>query len=88
MVEVDCEHCHKLFEVADSLVGGLTNCPGCGKVTPVAGLRDPWFRLSVAGMAVAWAVLTAIGWTAGGWVGVLLLGGGSALVFGMIYAAM
>ena len=88
MIEVDCEHCHKLFEVADSLAGGITNCPGCGKATPVAGLRDPWYRLTVAGMAVAWAVLTAVGWASGGWLGALILGGGCALLFLLLHIAL
>ena len=88
MIAVVCDHCGKSFEVADSLVGGLANCPACGKATPVEGLRDPWFRLIQVGTAVGWALLTAIGWSAGGWLGAAIVGGGSALVIALIFANM
>ena len=84
MMHVDCEHCGQPFECADTLAGGLTNCPLCGKATPVPGLRDPYFRLIQIGMAIGWALLTTVGWFAGGWIGALALGTLSALVIGLI----
>jgi len=88
MIEVECGRCGRFFEAADSLAGGLTNCPACGKATGVPGLRDTFFRVVQVGMAVAWALLTAIGWSAGGWVGALVVGAGAALVFGLVYVAL
>jgi len=88
MIEVECERCGRFFEAADSLAGGLTNCPACGKATAVPGLRDSLFRVAQVGMAVAWALLTAIGWSVGGWVGALAFGVGAALVIGLLYVSM
>ena len=88
MIEVECERCGKFFEAADSLAGGLTNCPACGRATEVPGLRDNFFRAIQVGMAVAWAILTAIGWTAGGWAGALGVGAGAALVIALLYVAL
>lgn len=88
MIPVDCEHCFHAFEVADSLAGGLVNCPRCAKATAVPGLRDAWFRLVQAGMVVGWAVVTALGWTAGGLIGALIAGAAAALVLGLVYVSM
>jgi len=88
MIEVECERCGGFFEAADSLAGGLTNCPACGKATEVPGLRDKFFRVIQVGMAVVWALLTAIGWSAGGWAGALGVGFGVALLIGLIFVAM
>ena len=88
MVAVECERCGKFFEAADSLAGGLTNCPACGKATGVPGLRDGFFRVIQLGMAVAWVLLTAIGWSAGGWAGALGAGAGAALVIGLVYVSL
>ena len=88
MTHVDCEHCGQPFECADTLAGGLTNCPSCGKATPVTGLRDPYFRLLQVVIATGWALLITIGWFAGGWMGALALGTLSALVIGLIYLAL
>ena len=52
------------------------------------GLRDKFFRVIQVGMAVAWALLTAIGWSTGGWVGALAFGAGAALVIALVYAAL
>ena len=71
MIDVDCAHCGRFFEAADSMAGGLTNCPACGKATEVPGLRDQYFRAMQVGTAVVWALVTAIAWFAGGWVGAL-----------------
>jgi hypothetical protein len=88
MIEVECQRCGRFFEAADSLAGGLTNCPACGKATAVPGLRDTYFRVIQVGMAVAWAFLTAIGWSTGGWVGALAFGVGAALVMALLYVAL
>ena len=37
-VRVDCP-CSHVFEADDSLSGGVTNCPRCGRATDVPGLR-------------------------------------------------
>lgn len=84
MLHVDCEQCGRQFEVADTLAGGLTNCPDCGKATPVLGLRDPYYRLIQIGMAVGWALLIVFGWLGGGWLGAIVVGAGTALVLGLI----
>jgi hypothetical protein len=88
MVEVRCVHCGSFFEAADSLAGGLTNCPACGRATDVPGLRDRFFRAIQIGMAAAWALLTAIGWSAGGWAGAIGVGVGAALVIVLLYIAL
>ena len=88
MIEVECERCGRFFEAADALAGGLTNCPACGKATGVPGLRDRYFRAVQVGMAVGWALLTAIGWSVGGWVGALAFGAGAALVIGLLCVAL
>ena len=88
MIHVDCEHCGKPFEVPGTLAGGLTNCPACEKATPVPGLRDPYFRLIQIGMAIGSALLIACGWFAGGWLGAVLVGIVSALVWGLVYISM
>lgn len=88
MIHVDCQQCGKPFEVADTLAGGLTNCPDCGKATPVPGLHDPFYRLIQIAVAIAWALLIACGWIAGGWSGALLLGIGSAVVIGIVYLSL
>ena len=88
MIHVECEHCANVFDVGETLAGGIANCPRCEKATPVEGLRDPWFRLVQVLCAVGWAILTAVGWSSAGWVGALILGGGSLLVIALIYSAM
>ena len=50
---VSCEHCSHLFEADEKFVGGYTNCPQCGKATPVEGLRDPLWRMWQVGVVVA-----------------------------------
>ncbi|MEN8151592.1 MAG: hypothetical protein ABFS86_17385 [Planctomycetota bacterium] len=57
---VTCEHCGHMFEADAKLAGGYTNCPGCGKATPVEGLRDPLWRLFQVGAAVGVVIATAI----------------------------
>ena len=74
---VNCEHCGHVFEADSKLVGGYTNCPGCGKATPVEGLRDPLWWLFQVGAGVAVVIAAAIaGMTFGplALVGVLVAG--------------
>lgn len=35
--------CGRVFEAPDSMVGGLANCPACGRAASVPGLRDPFW---------------------------------------------
>jgi len=61
--------CGNEFEVADDLLGGITNCPRCGKAVEVEGLRDPAWRLLQVAAAAGWASATAaayFSWGAGG----------------------
>jgi len=88
MIHVDCDQCGMPSEVPDTLAGGLANCPHCGKVTPVRGLRDPYYRLLQLGMAIGWVLLAVSGWITGGWLGVMLVGGGAALVLGLLYLSL
>ena len=88
MIQVDCEHCFKPFEVADSLAGGLATCSDCGKATPVPGLRDGWFRLTQIAMVVGWALVTAFAFNGGGLTAALLVGGATAAVFVIVYISM
>lgn len=63
------------------MVGGLANCPACGKAAAVEGLRDPLWRIwKTATFVAAIAVAYATSQTAGtGW-------GLAALVVGMLLA--
>ena len=38
LIRVDCEHCGEVFQAADTMAGGMTNCPRCNKATTVSGL--------------------------------------------------
>jgi len=38
-----------MIQVTRAQVGGIVNCPGCGKAVQVEGLRDPLWRLLQAG---------------------------------------
>lgn len=58
MIEVHC-HCGHFFSAPDSLAGGIANCPSCGKAVEVSGLRDPFWRVLVAGAVVLWVGVTA-----------------------------
>ncbi len=62
MIHVDCQHCGNQFDVADTLAGGLTNCPACGKATSVAGLHDPYYRLLQVALTLVGLLLVALGW--------------------------
>ena len=77
-VDVQCLGCGQTFTVPDSMVGGLANCPGCGKVTPVRGLRDPLWRL----WQVVWLLVV---------LGSAIIGfqfGGAAVAVGVILAGL
>jgi hypothetical protein len=88
MVPVHCENCSNFFEVEDSLVGGLANCPACGKATTVPGLNDPWFRMAQVVMAVVWALVTAWAFTLGGMGPALIVGAVAALIIVVLHWAM
>jgi uncharacterized paraquat-inducible protein A len=88
MIHVDCEHCGRSFDVADTLAGGLSNCPSCGKATSVPGLHDPYYRLFQIAVAMLWMLLTALGWSVGGWLGAIAVGTATALVIGIIYLSL
>jgi len=88
MTDVDCELCGERFEIADTLAGGLTNCPRCGKATRAPGLRDPMFRLVQIGLVTGWALMTAWGWSSGGLLGALIMGIGTALMLGLLYTTL
>ncbi|MEE8106230.1 MAG: hypothetical protein V3T86_11910 [Planctomycetota bacterium] len=88
VIRVDCEHCGEVFQAAESMAGGMTNCPRCKKAATVPGLRDRWFRFVQAGMLVAVVALTLAGWHNGGLAGALALGSLGALVCGVMYVAM
>ncbi|MEO0478549.1 MAG: hypothetical protein AAF196_03625 [Planctomycetota bacterium] len=62
MIEVHCEHCGRRFEAPKQLAGGITNCPHCGRATPVEGLRDPFWRLLQAAVLAGAAILGVILW--------------------------
>ncbi len=58
----NCPHCGDSFEPRKNQVGGLVNCPRCGRVVQVPGLRDPlWLLLRVGVVAAA----VAVGWFVG-----------------------
>jgi len=88
VIDVECEHCLKLFDAEESMAGGLVNCPSCGRATEVPGLRDAWYRVVQAGMVAGWAVLTAIGWTAGGLTGALVVAVVAGALLLAVHAAM
>lgn len=62
-IEVTCE-CGQVFEAADALAGGMTNCPGCRRAVPVPGLRDPAWRALQGGALVGWCLAVAVAWNA------------------------
>ena len=82
-VAVDCA-CGAMFEAPDSLAGGITNCPSCGKAVSVPGLRDPLWRLLQLGAAVAWAGITAVAFLAGGPAAGIVTAVGLALLLWLI----
>jgi hypothetical protein len=88
VIRVDCESCGDFFEVAPTLAGGLANCPGCGRATPVPGLRDPLYRLALVGIPVAWVLLTWFGWMIAEWQGAAIVGGGAAVLLVVAYVSM
>jgi len=50
-----------MIQVTREQVGGIVNCPGCGRAVEVEGLRDPFWRLLQTG-----AVLLVLGVGVGG----------------------
>ncbi len=67
-IRVSCK-CGNRFDVADSLAGGITNCPKCEQATQVEGLVDPmWTFLRVLAL-VLWALATAVAYQLWGFPG-------------------
>ncbi len=62
------------WQVAEELVGGLTNCPRCGKATQIEGLRDPFWRVIQVGAVVVWVLAVAAIYAQGG-LGWAVIGG-------------
>jgi hypothetical protein len=56
-VDVHCDCGHR-FEARDDQVGGIVNCPGCGKATDVPGLRDSAWRSLQVGAVLLWTGVT------------------------------
>lgn len=63
--------CGHEFEVADSLAGGIANCPRCGKAVEIPGLRDPAWRVLQAIAAVAGALATTAAYVSWGIAGAI-----------------
>jgi hypothetical protein len=66
-IEVRCE-CGHLFEADGRFAGGIVNCPRCGHAAPVAGLRDPAWRILLVLGFIFWAggtVLAGLIWGLG-----------------------
>lgn len=59
---IHCEHCGDPFPVEPASVGGIVNCPRCGRATSVPGLSDPLWRLIQAGVVGLAAGAFALGW--------------------------
>lgn len=60
-----CSSCGSFFEVKERFVGGIVNCPACGRAAEVAGLRDHRWKGLVAVVAVGWlfaSVLPRLPW--------------------------
>lgn len=69
-----CGHCGASFEPAPAEAGALVNCPKCGRVVDVPGLRDP---LWAAARLLVLAAAIGAGWLVGG--GDPWLGAGAAV---------
>jgi hypothetical protein len=57
--DADCP-CGATFPVRGDQVGGIVNCPSCGKAVEVPGLHDPFWRLVQVGAAILWAGVSAV----------------------------
>ena len=72
-VPVECEHCEQRFTALKQQLGGIVNCPACGKATTLKGLRDPMWRLFQIGALVIVSGVTVALWTSvgstAGWIG-------------------
>ena len=88
MIDVHCENCSNFFEVEESLIGGLANCPECGKATTVPGLNDPWFRMAQVVMVVVWTLVTAWAFTLGGFTAAVIVGTVAGLLILALHWAM
>jgi len=66
VTEAVCGQCGERFVVARDLVGGITNCPRCGRAVEVEGLNDPLWRMAQVGAAIFVAVVGAVAYGTGG----------------------
>ena len=81
-IETRCEHCGHVFDVEESLKGGITNCPQCGKATEVAGMNDvAWDVIRIASFGGALVLGIAVGTVAGPLIGAGVTIGALALVW-------
>ena len=86
-IRVSCKCGHR-FSVADSLAGGIANCPRCEQATPVEGLLDPaWTVLRISALVV-WALGTAFAYQAGGLSAALITAAAVGAVLLLIRVAM
>jgi hypothetical protein len=81
-VPVTCD-CGHHWHVSPDLVGGLTNCPHCGKAAAVAGLRDPFWRVLQGIALVVWVLLVATLYTNFGLTWALIGGLALAAIYGL-----
>ena len=86
-VPVSCD-CGHTWYVSPKLVGGLTNCPHCGKAAEVAGLRDPFWRVIQGIALVVWVLLVATVYTNLGLTWAVLAGLGLAAIYGLVMLLM
>ena len=76
--------CGHWWFVGKDLVGGLTNCPRCGKATQVEGLRDGFWRLLQVGAALVWVLVVALLYTNVGVVAALIAAVVLAAFYGLV----
>lgn len=65
-VPTTCPHCKHTFAAPSTMVGGLANCPSCGKAAEVKGMHDPLWRAMQIGAVV---VAVGVGWLVAGYHG-------------------
>ena len=86
-VPVTCD-CGHTWYVSPDLVGGLTNCPHCGKAAEVAGLRDPFWRVIQVVALVMWVFIVATVYTNFGVVSAVIAGLCLATIYGLAMLLM
>ncbi len=86
-VPVTCDCGHSWY-VSATFVGGLTNCPNCGKAASVPGLHDPFWRVLQGIALVAWVLLVATAYTNFGLTWAVVIGLGLAAIYGLVMLLM